>query len=122
MFPHVVESNALDGDSGFTTRWSPIDRGDGEWSINGGAARVKPSISHQYNDENVRKRELTGYLYTANRSDHVSARFEPIRMDSDSCGDRAGTLAGLLRTIYASSSAATAGFAALSLPPPPTAT
>ena len=79
MFPHVFESNALDGDSGFTTRWSPIDRGDGEWSINGGAARVKPSISYRYTDENVRKHDLTGYLYTTNRSDHVSARFEPIR-------------------------------------------
>ena len=30
-------------------------------------------------DENVRKHDLTGYLYTTNRSDHVSARFEPIR-------------------------------------------
>ena len=29
--------------------------------------------------ENVRKHDLTGYLYTTNRSDHVSARFEPIR-------------------------------------------
>ena len=79
MFPHVFESNTLGGDSGGSAAAPP----DGAQSIGpteSGRSTVVPQESrHPSGDQNVRNHELTGYLYTTNRSDHVSARFEPIR-------------------------------------------